>query len=1564
MSDEGLLVPGLEKGIYSSFRQTNATFRQGQVGTKLVTTDKLQLPAMSVLHICDQYLNHEVSTIYPDLNNPLIHNESFHKYLDFVVHIPSKDALKFPVADTYRFRPLNYTTDIRKFYTTNKDIYRITSRSILSQANLLPIFDYNVISTTLVTGQFNYYRKFDILLRSILANVASIEGRHQYLQFELSKTLYKKSQFQQTFDKINYQTVRVKNDPSFYLLIHLINFLSKDSTTSLFSQLTQVQLDQLNVILTAGDKAIIYNLGDMKAIVDTRQDNNFYQMVIRHISTLKLAGYENKDITELDDKSYDELMETHAHDDSHVSATPEKTLDTPHATHIITGPSDNVAVKPVVTPEEPEEIVHAPPVVKTTGSDTVLTPIHEQPKLEKAAPKPIVHTDEKPVKAAKPLPSPVPYDTNRPTSVIDNASHTLIVNNPNYTDAQKHRLLQLSQTYKTLTLDGVSLEELLDLTPEPVITDGNLEFLKVHVPDQSMLKSTAIDLDRHYVQHMMAKDIAAVAAQMATNGMFLVGIEQHESVTQLNKIKYYKLSYEDMDGRRHKAAFKLPIVSHDGTILVNGITSRMIKQQVNLPICKIDSNRVSLASNYNKTIVERIATKAHSYDAWIIKYIHAVYKEKVGLDINYGALHTDAKLPYNYTCIANRYSHIRFGALDFTFDYTHRFGDEPLIREVRLGQTKWKVDLGLYEKKYGILCGRATVRQTAPVYLFFGYDNIIRAVSTVNEKVDVLGSFEELLFRTFADKVEPPKPLSEWTELKILDKNFPISFILGFQFGLKRTLEHIKLDYKFYPKGTRYPRSYTTISVPFADGNLVFDRYPLEKSYVAAGLLKFDTRGFEIGRFDSPDGYYTLLEESGFSMNYLKGITDFFRLFVDPITSDVLLKMHEPTDPAGLLLRATQMLVTQDYILASSMKNHRLRGYERFASILYNEMARTYATFANQRGNKKLFSVNPEAVFMRIIQDQTLQIVDEINPIENLKDKHALTYAGMGGRTAQSFVVEDRRYPPDAVGVLSECTPDSGKVAINSYVTASPVIQNIRGMFETPKDIEKLEPSQVLSVTSLLMPSATQEDAKRANYINVQLKHHVPSQFSETNYIRTGYETVVAHRTSETFACVAQRGGVIEEVNNDLGLIRIRYDAVKHPVLNLNTVWWGPTALKSTFTEMAHAAYVKKQPIYLVQDDGTKTTFKRGEVYTFGDMTLKVQDIIPLNVDHMTFDYLTDAAKATLRKSAHPVQIKFVPALHDVSSDVDIFKFGTKFTSVQGSYLKQTIIPNVKQGDKVPRGYVLAYNTGFFERDMFDPSQISWKHGVMANVVLMECDDTIEDSNAITSEFSHRMQMEPAHLRALELDSNTIMRDMLPVGTHVQTTDLLCSLDDADIASLTESDDPSVLDMLTEMNRKAPRARYHGIIEEIDVLYSCQIEDMHPTVAAFVTQINKQKMKMAKAAKGTSKSSDYVEPALVPVGTKYHGTEFGKDTILILVYISEKIDHGNGDKLVVMNQLKSITATVVDRPLSTASGYPVDMLFSARGVNNRIVLSPIIVGVGNRNCEALGDQAVQNYFAD
>ena len=81
------------------------------------------------------------------------------------------------------------------------------------------------------------------------------------------------------------------------------------------------------------------------------------------------------------------------------------------------------------------------------------------------------------------------------------------------------------------------------------------------------------------------------------------------------------------------------------------------------------------------------------------------------------------------------------------------------------------------------------------------------------------------------------------------------------------------------------------------------------------------------------------------------------------------------------------------------------------------------------------------------------------NPLEDIKIASNLTYSGIGGRDGESFVKTDRKMSADDVGIISEATADSGKVGMNAMLSFNP-----------------RQPSECLSIHSLIMPFATSDD--------------------------------------------------------------------------------------------------------------------------------------------------------------------------------------------------------------------------------------------------------------------------------------------------------------------------------------------------------------------------------------------------------------------------------------------------------------------------------------------------------
>ena len=569
--------------------------------------------------------------------------------------------------------------------------------------------------------------------------------------------------------------------------------------------------------------------------------------------------------------------------------------------------------------------------------------------------------------------------------------------------------------------------------------------------------------------------------------------------TEINKLAKYSFSYEDINGKTSTVHVTIPMVNKHGHMYINGVKKMLKKQMVNLPIVKVSPTRVSLASAMNKTIVERNVSKAYSFN----KYVEDIIQKMngiPGITVSVISSSTGINKPvaYEYSTLARSFKHIKIKTADknvlMTFNY------ENAVDELA-STVKQKEMINTFAQN----------RKCVPfikVGTKIGFININNEVLFMDSMGMILNSettnIISFLHALSDDRIKI-KQLSEWVTLKIRDKSIPIGFVLAYQYGLINILNYLgcawtrigrkdkRVIQENNPKKTRVPipglkpstESYNPgdkyiiknddIVITFRDELVVINRYPITQSLIISGLNAFHTEFFAFNDMEDTSTYFSLLEMKGWSTNYLKAITGFFGYFIDHMTRDRLEMMHEPTNPRDLLIRCTQLLSTEDHRPPASMANHCLRSYERINTIIYNEMARALEEQQIAGNAASKFTLNPNAVLLRIVTDQAITSVEELNPVHDVKEQTGFTYTGIGGRTAQSFVMADRQYPDDGTGIISEATVDSGKVGIVAATSVNPTMVNTRGVFEhvDPKD---LDPAQFLSVTAMLMPCVTNDD--------------------------------------------------------------------------------------------------------------------------------------------------------------------------------------------------------------------------------------------------------------------------------------------------------------------------------------------------------------------------------------------------------------------------------------------------------------------------------------------------------
>ena len=1086
------------------FERTAMIRRTSDLNKKVVRSNSsLVLPKNPMLHIVDNVGHSDSTTDTFNIDNyPFLYSKNtvkyIHNFVDFSA-VSRDDLVKF----SHRiFRP-HLVEKLKAFGVANRKIMipELKLDPVIGNKNCIILENYNPLYRIITTSTrpISQYYRYRAIMTTVLKNTLNYDRNHFLVLPVPDLFTYMRSNIMGIVQSGEISSPRLLSSSHFYFfIIDLITFLlNNQSPISTLNKLDKRHLSALNVMLINKDRAIIFNVGKLATLAKSK---TYVFSFINNIS--RMSGVDVP-IVELPDADEDPGIEESEHEGDETNEVPVSSV-----IHNRISPNNDLPVSSILA-QKVSNIVDLPGTRISTQTPVSTTNVSKE-----------IFQEERET-------PPQPEEVSQPEEKVPDIRHTPIthVDTAVLSVKQKERIEKLSVRYKDIVVQSTKgsqtlhqiLQEHVDIAVEP--TPINIE--NTEGIDKNMLESTTKSFDQHYAEKLLRKDIVSNVIAFKENGLFLTGYEEKNDYSSFTRIKHVKASFTDVKGKKHTVNFKLPMPDAEGYYLVNGVRLSMSKQLVNIPICKISPVRVSLISNYNKTLVEKVVSSRHS----LPEYLAAKSSD---LGITLVPKHTTyigIEVPYDYKQLGGTYSKIITPTHEFYFGYSDRYEFFNPKTSVR-GRA-----LSSFEKQYGVIVGK--VKDSSHEFVFMNQKNICTTVNI--DTANVTDHDKHIV--NYLGNISIP---SEWCNLKILDKNIPIAFILSYRYGLTAVLTNMKIKHRFVPLRGDLNLAKTELVLNFADGRLVFDRYPLEHSYILSGFSMFPTlKRYALSDFDGKDVYYSLLSDRGMSINYLKGIDNHFSFFIDPITKEILEQMHEPTNTRDLLIRAVDMLVTSTDKVPSALSNFRVRSAEKIPAMIYNEISRQYANYVNSNFKDVSFSINTEAIFQRLVQDETMTLREDLNPVHSVKEKSKVAYSGFGGRSSEAFVARDRKYPKDAIGILGESTPDGPNVGMVSALSGNPKIKNLRGMFNL--DTKETNTVNVLSDTSLLMPGLTHDDPKRSAFCAVQLTHHIPTPNMKPMRMRTGYETVIPQKTSELFVGKARFDGKVISIDESLKLVTVSY---------------------------------------------------------------------------------------------------------------------------------------------------------------------------------------------------------------------------------------------------------------------------------------------------------------------------------------------------------------------------------------------------------------------------------------
>lgn len=583
---------------------------------------------------------------------------------------------------------------------------------------------------------------------------------------------------------------------------------------------------------------------------------------------------------------------------------------------------------------------------------------------------------------------------------------------------------------------------------------------------------------------------------------------------------------------------------------------------------------MGLSSYYGKSFVDRSKKKANSSLEYVIRRLNkaTIEPDEHIRDVAPGNVFDNYfKAPYVYSGLSANFQSFKAGQYTLLFNHKDR---------VKLVPPELLAQLETNNRR---LIGQ----DSSGGYLVIDDDNQFHVVT--NNGSRAVGDIFDIM------RLDRQLAPVDFAEVKVFSKGIPVGLFIGYQIGLRKLIKFLKARHRIVEGKTRKDLAPYEYVVQFKDIAYIFDRRDAAASLILAGFKDYEKeiRLFDAIEFDSQDVYLMLLQAKGLTSIYLTEMDNLIDLFIDPITEQILLELGEPRTFMGLLIRACEMLKDYHYPASQDMDFQRIRGYERIAGLMYRETANAIRSYRNKnRTGRSRVDISPYQFWATFTRDASVKICEDINPIQALKGQEAVTYVGEGGRSKDSMNRDSRAYHKSNIGVLSEATVDSSDVGINAFLAADPEIEGVLGM---SKQGRRADPSNLFSTSALLAPFSNHDDPKRAAFVNIQQAHTVSTEGYHAPVVRTGYESVIGHRTGPLYASSAKQAGKVVSVTES-GIVVEYEDGTKKGF-----------ALGQQYGKAEGSVY----PHNLVTDMVVGQTFKKGEYISYNTNFFERDPILP-----------------------------------------------------------------------------------------------------------------------------------------------------------------------------------------------------------------------------------------------------------------------------------------------------------------------------------------------------------------
>lgn len=309
---------------------------------------------------------------------------------------------------------------------------------------------------------------------------------------------------------------------------------------------------------------------------------------------------------------------------------------------------------------------------------------------------------------------------------------------------------------------------------------------------------------------------------------------------------------------------------------------------------------------------------------------------------------------------------------------------------------------------------------------------------------------------------------------------------------------------------------------------------------------------------------------------------------------------------------------------------------------------------------------------------------------------------------------------------------------------------------------------------------------------------------------------------------------------------------------------------------------------------------------------------------------------------------------NDGTSDYVDLSERVEKNSSSGFYVTLKLDTDLKQGSKIKKGQILAYDKSSFSDEVGPGKDIAFKPGTLKKCAIINTSEGYEDSVIISKDLSSDLSNSVVLKVDKSFSKDTNIYDVIKVGDEINEGDSLMIIqqpfDDADTNTLLRNLTGVDEDEVSDLGRVKIKSKVTGTVQDIIMYRTVELDELSPTLQklfkAYEKNITTKKKKLESFGLPTH---DLPATYKLPATGKLKDCENG---VKIEFYLRYEDKMYVGDKLIFFSALKGTVQSVFPEGKEPTSSFRPDekihSLLTTGSVNGRMVSSVFINGGINK----------------